>query len=697
MSSRRVNQNEAVVELESPTLLSKLDQLSAQMELAFPSNTSKKDANDDNLPTKSPIKQNQQTSSSHLQLNKPATSSSTAVQSKNENKENIDVNEKSIITDNEISKQTRTEQQLDSADSVNSNKTNSNPISTTANVAERQQSLPENKITTTQTSSSVNTSTTTTASNVNTANTTPSANKHLSAWKRTKILSKTLSSMEVIKVMKSRTANAQNISSATTTTATNNQQQLMQNLKLKNDENQLKKSNSGNLATDSHHLNSPLIQNKRRSQEEVGSTGLSAHRLSSSLSSSCQTSIHNLNESTKANTQVSNIQAALNNLSQNTGAYQIPDNYNTTIINQLNKNYLKNIQKQKARSDWKSLKSKLIGMAKKENEENTPNDKTTDNTESTSANTTTTITTNQRKLSNTNQSTDDGIICKKEDLLFLLRNSNLRNKQRRSNKPSLADVVVQLQESKAKDKVNQNKNQNDSTENLFKTTTSTPPGHQQNNLEQSKTLNYENSAAATSTTKTSLPTISSTGKGKQTSNGRVQFVLSSNSEQNTPTSSSAPVTKIKSSLKKTTSSGSSSIDKSSLIRQTKSNTINNSNLHKKKVKIFETDQDGIRKALILQSSKDRNNNNENALNDEDETNDENKIKINSENLELNEEHHKVKWDDSNVVDAGLLGDAIQAFLSSITTSTTTNPSSISTTTSTRHHLAPTEKKVSFKK
>ena len=698
MSTHTKQVNQTVVQMESPTLLTKLEQLDAQMKLAFPSSSKK--ANE-LTEIKSPT--------SFQSSNKPA------IQSKNENKENINVNEKSII--DKMSKQIKiselksNEQLLSSiTKSVDITKNNNPSISTNA-------SEPLDSVTTTATSNTLN---------VN--NNTPATAKHLSAWKRTKILSKTLSSMEVVRVMKSKTASAQPSSTPTITPVLNSQSQN-QNLKAKdNTENQLKKSSSGNIlsttgADNYHYLNSPLNQIKRRSQEEV-STELIANP-AGRLSASSQTSIHNLNETGKANTQASSIKAALNNLNVSTGTYQIPDNYNTTIINQLNKNYLKNMQKQtKARSDWKSLKSKLIGLGRKESEDNSTNDKTIETSESlTSSANCNTSTTNQRKLSNSNPAADDGIICKKEDLLFLLRNSNLMNKKAKSNKPSLADVVVQLQENKArktnsstasnqqqicKDKIS--KNQSDLKENLVKTSTTSASSQINNKLNQSTVINNEsNSILSTSIGKANSTNLTATKSKQTTSNGRVQFVLAT-SEQSTPTNSqttTSTVTKIKSSLKKTTSSANSSIDKnqSNLLRQTKSNTINNSNLnlHKKKVKIFETDQDGIRKALMLQSVKDRNNNNnENLLNNDDESNDEKQIKINTQNENLEEEESneelqtKIAWDEQNVVDAGVLGDAIASFLSSITKNpTSSNPST--TTYSATKPLATTEKKVSFKK
>lgn len=710
-SSRRVDQNEinSKVQLESPTLLKKLDQLSAQMEIAFPSSSSKKDAEQDE---KISIKQNQQKIAASLQplLNKVSITTTTNVRNsmvsqsinnntntrtnENENKENIDANEKTTSIDDKINKQINEpknfsiEHQLRTVDSVKIN--NDNPVIRTID----KQNSNENTLTTQTTNSITNSSVNTVSStNVNITNASTS-NKHLSAWKRTKILSKTLSSMK----SKTLVTSAQNTTpTILTTTNTNQQMSTIQNSKLKTEEIHPKKLSSGNVEISdiNHHLNSPLNQIKRRSQEEVSSSALSTARLSSSLSSSCQTSIQNLNETSKLSSNQVAIQAALNNLNQNTGAHFIPDNYNTTIINQLNKNYLKNIQKQKARSDWKSLKSKLIGLGKKESDENVVNEnKTVESTIETGVNSTiSSSNTNQRKLSNSNQpSENDGIICKKEDLLSLLRNSNLKNKQRRSNKTSIADVVLQLQENKVKDKINQNKIRNDFNE---KKVTSSCGYTNDNSNNQNKTINFENSSI--STTSTAI----SSSKNRQALNGRVQFALSSTSsdEQNTPTCSTPPTIKIKSSLKKTTSATATSLlDKNNLIRQTKSNTINNSNLHKKKVKIFETDQgNGIRKALVMQSvkQKDRNNNNQNLSNDEEEIKSENQIKVDDDDSFQNEEHLKVKWDDSNIVDAALLGDAIEAFLSSITTHASTNSTSFSSTTPKNHITS--EKKVSFKK
>lgn len=690
-ASRRVLANETSVQIESPTLLSKLEQLESQMKLAFPSSRQERSPPE----IKSP---NQPAASS--QPNKPVTQSRSV---KGDNKENV--NEKSISAENKMGrdkqpKSANSEPKLPTPSSEQGARSgdelapsNNKPIIKT-NVTERTSAestsalpLSPQATTTTPTansqpSNSSNAPNSTT--NVNTSTAAPI--KHVSAWKR---VSKTLSTMEVIRVMKSRTAAS---ASQVASTPASQPQQSLRPKEHATEVLSLKKSVSGNLAiSEGHHLNSPSTQIKRRSQEEV-SSGLSPNSPAQSrLSSSCQTSIHNLNEATK--TQTTSLQAALSNLAGSSGTFhhQIPDNYNTNLINQLNKNYLKNIQKQKARSDWKSLKSKLIGLGtKKEGEENVAGD---------APDSLTIPATNhpvQRKLSNSASQADDGIICKKEDLIFLLRNSNLMNKQRRSNKPSMADVVKQLQESKQsrksdslstaqqlKDKTNLTKNQSDLNESLSKPSAA-----------ESQT-SYENAPTS--------KTINSTGpaKGKQsTSNGKVQFVLSGSTEPATPTNSAAPVTKMKSSLKKTSSSAAGSLDKgsSNLVRQTKSNTVNNINLNKKKVKIFETDQDGIRKALMLQSVKDPNNN-ENLLNDdEEEKNDENQMKINKqeEDLEedLNVQHQKLKWDEQNEVDAGLLGDAIQAFLSTITTNAPTNNSS---TFSTSKTLGASEKKVSFKK
>lgn len=691
--AKRVLASETGAQIESPTLLSKLEQLESQMKLAFPSARQERNPPEIKLP--------KQPSS---QPNKPATQSRIV---KGDNKENV--NEKSISAENKMGR----DKQLKSANSEPKSPTplseqgtkngdgsapSNKPIIKTnvteQNPAECTSALPLSPQATTSTTPTVNSpppNTPNATANVNTGTAAPI--KHVSAWKR---VSKTLSTMEVIRVMKSRTAaSAAQASSASTATTSQPQQSLRP--KGSAEGLSLKKSASGTLAiSESHHLNSPSTQIKRRSQEEV-SSGLSPN--SPRLSSSCQTSIHNLNEATK--THASSLHAALSNLS-GTGTFhhQIPDNYNTNLINQLNKNYLKNIQKQKARSDWKSLKSKLIGLAKSQGEDgagdksDTPESLTTPSTNLVGRKLSNSAAANQAAQSTGQSQGDDGIICKKEDLIFLLRNSNLMNKQRRSNKPSMADVVKQLQESKQsrkgdspsaaqqlKDKTSLNKNQSDSNESLGK------PGSVENQT------SYE-SAPAGSLSKA----INSTGpaKGKQgTSNGRVQFVLSSATEPATPTNSAAPVTKIKSSLKKTSSSASGSLDKGSnnLVRQTKSNTINNSNLYKKKVKIFETDQDGIRKALMLQSMKDRNNN-ENLLNEGEEKNDESQMKINKEDLDLNVQHQKLKWDEQNEVDAGLLGDAIQAFLSTITTNApTTNASTFSTSKT----LSAAEKKVSFKK
>lgn len=657
-SSRRVNQSD-IVQLDSPTLLSKLDQLESQMKLAFPLPTKK--SSDDNLSKsiKSPSTLNKSSAMKSEQLKSPTLTQSTNL---NENKENI--NEKSIKIDKQA-KSSKTELispmdvqkiQLSTPSKDIIKKPNESTI-----VDEINQQSPSISKIATSVNISPTSSNTITVSATNTTTTsalTNTSNKPLSAWKRTKILSKTLSS---INVMKSRAGASPTVQTVQTV---NNQH----NLKIKDDsENQLKKSSSGNLVIDHHHhLNSPLNQIKRRSQEEV-SSGLNVNtpRLSSSLSSSCQTSIHNLNESTKVNSQAA-IQAALN---QSTGTHNIPDNYNTTIINQLNKNYLKNIQKQKARSDWKSLKNKLIGLARKESDEDATveqqNNKATDYQESTAN-------TSQRKLSNSNQA-DDGIICKKEDLFFLLRNSNLaKNRQRRSNKPSLADVVVQLQESKVK-----------------KANTAGQDKAQSSNDNPAKKVVSENNQSIQVHENNSSKLVNNFSKNKQatSSNGRVQFVLSNNEQNANASSSSTPTSKIKSSLKKTSSTASTNLvdkNQNSLTRQTKSNTINNMNLNKKKVKIYETDQDGIRKALILQSVKDRNNNEKS--NEEDELNDKNKSKNKEEDEENKEDEndYKVKWDNENIVDAGALGDAIAAFLSSITTNPpTANQSS--------------EKKVSFKK
>lgn len=673
---RKALANETTSSIESPTLLSKLEQLESQMKLAFPSSSRP----DKHLPE---IKSPQQTASSQpLPTSRPATQSKPAKGENKENKENV--NEKSISADDKIGRdksksatselKSPTPSSDQQAGRDNEATQNSQPIKvnvTERNTTESTSTLVSPQATTTPTVNTAPTNASTSTVNTN------APIKHVSAWKR---VSKTLSTMEVIRVMKSRTA----ASAAQAVAATSSQPHHSLRPKDASEGLSLKKSASGSIS-ESHHLNSPSTQIKRRSQEEV-SIGLAPN--TPRLSSSCQTSIHNLNEAAKTQTS---LQAALSNLSGSSGTFhhQIPDNYNTNLINQLNKNYLKNIQKQKARSDWKSLKSKLIGLAKKEDEENVVVD-ASDSLATSATNTA------QRKLINaaanqasTGGQADDGIICKKEDLLFLLRNSNLMNKQRRLNKPSMADVVKQLQESKSRksDAVQQIKTslpKNQSDESLTKTT---------NVLEGS----HENTSTSLSKTTSS---VGSTKSKPSTSNGRVQFVLSSNNEPATPTNSSAPATKIKSSLKKTSSSASGSMDKgaNNLVRQTKSNTINNSNLHKKKVKIFETDQDGIRKALMLQSVKDRNNN-ENLLNDEEEKTDENQIKINKqeeeeEDVELNVQHQKLKWDEQNEVDAGLLGDAIAAFLSTITTNVPTNAAA---TFSTSKPLGATEKKVSFKK
>ena len=682
--SRRALAADAAAPIESPTLLSKLEQLESQMKLAFPSSSrSDKNLAEIRSPKQQIASSQPSSQSSSGVVQKPATQSKPAKGDNKENKENV--NEKSISADDKIG---REKQPLKSA-----NGELKSPVPSGDRQADEpaKSSQPAIKTSMTERDPMESTSALVSpqASTAPTVNTAPNAStilnttqiKHVSAWKR---VSKTLSTMEVIRVMKSRTAAAQASASSS--------QPPQQSLRPKEAATEglsLKKSASGTLAvSESHHLNSPSTQVKRRSQEEV-STGLSPN--TPRLSSSCQTSIHNLNEATKTQTS---LQAALSNLSGSSGTFhhQIPDNYNTNLINQLNKNYLKNIQKQKARSDWKSLKSKLIGLAKKEGEENAAGGaEAPDSLVPSAANTV------QRKLSNTpaNQASpggqaDDGIICKKEDLLFLLRNSNLMNKQRRSNKPSMADVVKQLQESKSRkgEAVQQTKpslpkNQGDSNESLIKSS------------------QFEGQTGHENTPLSKAAGSAGSAKGKQsTSNGRVQFVLSGSAEPATPPNSSAPVTKIKSSLKKTSSSAGGSLDRgpNNLIRQTKSNTINNSNLHKKKVKIFETDQDGIRKALMLQQSAKDRNNNENLLNDEEERAEENQIKINKQEeelAELNVQHQKLKWDEQNEVDAGLLGDAIQAFLSTITTNVPTNTHSAATF-STSKPLA-TEKKVSFKK
>lgn len=436
------------------------------------------------------------------------------------------------------------------------------------------------------------------------------------------------------------------------------------------------------------------------------------------------------------------------------GSHQIPDNHNTTLINQLNKNYLKSICKQnKARNDWKSLKAKLTALRRRDSGEKADSaggQPAPSSSASTSATglqqslpvTGSTTLSSKRgsfetsgagaNMPNTSCSTidtaarkmtsqDEGIICRKEDLIRLLQSATPTKQGHRKPLKSISDVVLQLRSdghlSSSSDTSRKGLHEpsekvatatTESTANAAKPNKMTAGDDGEPLLNAAKvadetmlagskveTVDSIETTASKSSAEENLIVLKDEYKGEarpllkstlSTGNGSRGRSSTAGSNQSTVRKKKVKIVDTDQHLKtKVSGNGGRSgfKDKGLAVRKTGSNSSSDS--ARPEVASDETEQAELEERLRRECLQDDSNGSgnetvrslrRNAPKSSRKEADSGQEPADEENPQLCEKS-RVKWDEGDVVDATALGDAIQAFLRGISSSST-------------------EKKVSFK-